>query len=239
MSKEPWLKPRSHTNRDAPETNRVTPTLMLDLDGTLVDSVPDLQASLGRLMAAHALPGFSAPEVAAMVGDGAAVLVHRAMAARDRAATQSDVDAFLADYTIHAADETRPFPGVATTLEQLHARTWRLAVCTNKPEAAARALLDQLGLTPFLGAIGGGDSFPARKPDPAHLIATISACGGDRASAVMVGDHRNDVMAAAGAGIPCIFALWGYGPAAMAEGAAAKAERFEDVPALVEMLLAG
>ncbi len=82
----------------------------------------------------------------------------------------------------------------------------------------------------FFDAIGGGDSFPARKPDPAYLLATIEAAGGDPARSVMVGDHRNDVMAAAGAGLPCVFALWGYGPASMGAGAAATANEFAEIP---------
>ena len=114
---------------------------------------------------------------------------------------------------------------------------WRLAVCTNKPEGPARAMLQALDLAEYLDAIGGGDSFPVRKPDPAHLLATIAACGGERGASVMVGDHRNDVQAASGAGIPCIFAMWGYGPEAMSEGAQAKALTFADVPAVAAALL--
>ncbi len=87
-----------------------------------------------------------------------------------------------------------------------------MAVCTNKPEAAARKLLEELGLADRFAALGGGDSFPVRKPDPRHLLATLAAAGADRQRAVMIGDHRNDVQAAAGAGVPCIFAGWGYGP---------------------------
>ncbi len=172
-----------------------------------------------------------------MVGDGAAALVQRAMTARARAASAADLDDFLADYGAHAAVESRAFPGVAETLPALREAGWRLAVCTNKPEAPARTLLEALGLLAFFDAVGGGDSFPVRKPDPAHLLATIEAAGGDRAQSVMVGDHHNDVRAAIGAGLPCVFALWGYGPVSMAEGAAARAERFADVPAIAARLL--
>jgi len=220
------------------EYDRVRPTLLLDLDGTLVDSVPDLLASVNRMMAASGLALFTAPELARMVGDGVAALVAKAMAARGREAGPGDVQAFLADYTAHAAEASRAFPGVADTLALLRSDGWRLAVCTNKPEAAARKLLDALGLLALLDAVGGGDSFRVRKPDPAHLLATLAAVGGDAAASVMVGDHRNDVLAAAGAGLPCIFALWGYGPAEMGAGAAATAERFADVPAIAAGLLA-
>ncbi len=215
----------------------VNKILVLDLDGTLVDTVPDLCASLNRLMAAHALAPFSSLEVTAMVGDGAAALVRRALAARDREPNAADLDAFLADYGVHAADASRPFPGVLRTLEQLRTDGWHLAVCTNKPEAPSRTLLEALGLLPFFDAIGGGDSFPTRKPDPAHLLSTIAAAHGDPATAVMVGDHRNDIEAARAAHIPCVFALWGYGPVAMADGATAEAERFSDLPTIAASLI--
>lgn len=217
-----------------PSPNR---TLVLDLDGTLVDSLPDIRDSLNRLMAAHRLPEFPPNEVAAFIGDGIAVLVQRAMQARQREAAPSDLDAFFADYGAHASDHSRLFPGVAETLVAARSDGWRLAVCTNKPEAPARSLLDDLGVGPLFDAIGGGDSFPTRKPDPAHLHATIAAAGGDPATSVMVGDHRNDVLAATGAGIPVIFALWGYGPPDMAAGAAARATSFEEVPGLAAGLL--
>jgi phosphoglycolate phosphatase len=112
-----------------------------------------------------------------------------------------------------------------------------LAVCTNKPEAAARALLAALGLAGSFAAIGGGDSFPVRKPDPAHVLATLAAAGGVASRAVMAGDHHNDVAAAAGAGMPCIFAAWGYGPAAMAAGAAGVAASFGELVRMAETLL--
>ncbi len=212
-------------------------TLLLDLDGTLVDSVPDLCAALNRLMQSRAIPPFSYAETAAMVGDGVAALLARAFAARGQVANAAALDAFLRDYGAHAAVETRPYPGVGPTLDALTASGWRLAVCTNKPEAPARALLAALGLAGKFAAIGGGDSFPVRKPDPRHLLATLRAAGGDAGCAVMAGDHANDVAAARGAGLPCIFAAWGYGPPAMAAGSAAIAERFDQLPAIAERLL--
>jgi phosphoglycolate phosphatase len=213
-------------------------TLVLDLDGTLVDSVPDLMAALNRLMATRGLAPFAPAQVAAMVGDGAKVLVDRAFAARGQAADAPALEAFLADYGANAAVETRAFPGVPETLARLAAEGWRLAVCTNKPQAPARSLLAALGLDGMLAAVGGGDSFPVRKPDPRHLLATIEAAGGSPAAAVMVGDHANDVAAATGAGIPCIFAAWGYGPPAMAAGAVAVAGSFAEAADRAAELLA-
>lgn len=197
----------------------MTRLAVFDLDGTLVDSAPDLHAALDRLMAARGLRGFTRSEVIGMVGDGAKVLVERALAARGQPFDQAALDAFLADYTANAAVETRPFPGIEAALDALRADGWRLAVCTNKPEAAARELLGALGLLPRFAALGGGDSFPVRKPDPAHLRLTIEAAGGPGSGVVMVGDHHNDMAAAEGAGVPAVFVGWGYGPLAMAEGA--------------------
>jgi phosphoglycolate phosphatase len=215
----------------------VNRTLLLDLDGTLVHSLPDIAAALNRLMAARALAPFSQAETATMVGDGGAKLVERAFAARDMAPDAEAVAAFSADYLAHAAVKTRPYPGVAEGLHDLANDGWRLAVCTNKREEAARALLAALGLAPLFAAIGGGDSFPVRKPDPAHLLATLAAAGGTPERAVMAGDHANDVAAATGAAVPCLFAAWGYGPPGMAEGAVARANDFPELVRIVRQML--
>lgn len=209
----------------------------MDLDGTLVDTVPDLTAALNRLMAAHALPSFSLAETASMVGDGVAKLVERAFVARDAPFDSSAVAAFSADYGAHVAVASRVYPGVLETLTGLAREGWLLAVCTNKPEAATRALLAALDLAPLFTAIGAGDSFPVRKPDPAHLLATLRAAGGEPGAAAMAGDHRNDVLAARGAGVPCVFAAWGYGTPAMAEGATAVARDFHELEAIVRRLV--
>ena len=213
------------------------PTLLLDLDGTLVDSVPDLAAALNRLMAARDLAPFSLTEVAAMVGDGVARLVARAFAARGGAADAGAVGEYAADYAARCAVASRLYPEVTETLAALVAAGWRLAVCTNKPEAPARALLGALGIGDRFAAIGGGDSFPARKPDPAHLLATLAAAGGAPEAAVMAGDHINDLAAARAAGMPGIFASWGYGPPETGQAASAVARRFAELPALAAGLL--
>jgi phosphoglycolate phosphatase len=208
------------------------PTAIFDLDGTLVDSAPDLHAALDRLMASRGLPGFRRQEVIAMIGDGAKVLVERALAARGVAFDQAALDAFLLDYGAHAAVETAPFAGIEAVLAGLREGGWRLAVCTNKPVAPAITLLQALGLADYFTAIGGGDSYPTRKPDPAHLLATLRDAGGGVAGAAMIGDHHNDMAAALGAGVPAIFAGWGYGTPVMA-GAAPVARSPGDLPALL------
>jgi len=205
---------------------------VFDLDGTLVDSAPDIHAALDRLMARRRLPGFARAEVVGMIGDGVRVLLERAHAARGITLDEASFDHFMTDYEANAAVLTQPFAGIPELLSALQASGWRLAVCTNKPEAAARVLLSDLGLDRHFSALGGGDSFPMRKPDPGHLRATLAAAGAAPEDAVMIGDHRNDIEAARDAGVRAIFAGWGYGPHSMAGGAPIAA----DVAALRAML---
>ena len=212
--------------------DRAQPCAVFDLDGTLVDSAPDLHAALDRLMAVKRLPGFARAEVVAMIGDGVRVLLERAYAARGIALDDADLQHFMTDYEANAAVLTRAFDGIPELLGGLRDAGWRLAVCTNKPEGAARVLLSGLGLDGHFSALGGGDSFPMRKPDPGHLRATLAAAGAVPEDAVMIGDHRNDIEAARGAGVRAIFAGWGYGPHSMAGGAPIAA----DVAALRAML---
>ena len=131
-------------------------TLVLDLDGTLVDSVPDLATALNRLMASRGLAPFAFPEVALMVGDGARVLVEHAFAARGGQPDEAAQSAFLVDYTANAAVDTRAFDGATETMRRMADAGWRFAVCTNKPEAATLSLLAALDLAPWFAAVGGG-----------------------------------------------------------------------------------
>lgn len=211
-------------------------TLLLDLDGTLVDTVPDLAAALNRLMIARGLAELSREQVTAMVGDGVAVLVTRAFAAYDRRPDATAIADFAADYGANAAVESRLYPDVLSVLTAMGRDGWRLAVCTNKPERAACDLLQAVGLLPLLCAVGGGDSFPVRKPNPAHLLATLARADGKPQRALMVGDHHNDVVAASGAGVPSIFAAWGYGPADMAAGSTAVAQDITQAAAIANRL---
>lgn len=212
-------------------------TLLLDLDGTLVDTVPDLAAALNRLMSARDLPPFSYRQVAAMVGDGVAALVGKGFASHGRTADADAVAAFTADYQAHVAVQSTAYRGVLVGLTELTRQGWRLAVCTNKPAGAAREVLGALGLLPLIRAIGGGDSFPVRKPDPAHLLATLALVDASADRALMLGDHRNDVVAAGQAGIACIFAGWGYGAAGMEVGSVAVAGNMADAVVIANRLL--
>ena len=187
--------------------------VVFDLDGTLIDSDPDIRAALNRVLAAEGLAPLSTEEVRSMIGDGAKALVERAFAARGRVASDAHVAAFIADYEVNAVVETAPYPGIVETLQALKEAGHPLGVCTNKPVVAARNVLAVLGLDQYFGVIIGGDSTPYRKPNPNHLAAVLQALGAAPEHAVMVGDHANDINAAAGLGVPSVFVSWGYGKA--------------------------
>ena len=206
------------------------PLAIFDLDGTLVDSAPDIRACLNRLMEREGLPPFSLPEVAAMIGDGARALLAKAFAARGVPLDEAVIAPFLDDLEANSAKLTRPYPGIPEALDALTAAGWTLAVCTNKPIAATRALLASLGLAPIFAVVLGGDSLPVRKPDPGHVQGVLAEAGTAADDAVMIGDHQNDLRAAAGAGVRSIFAAWGYGSG---EGATLRAAVPADLPALL------
>ena len=187
---------------------------VFDLDGTLLDTAPDIRVAVNRRLAAAGLAPLDLAEVAAMIGDGARVLLDRAFATRGAPVPGDAVAAFTADPDLEGGPLTTLFPGIRELLDALRGAAWRLAVCTNKPVVPARALLEHFGIGAHFGAVAGGDSFATRKPDPAHLLATMGLAGGGRA--VMIGDHANDMLAARGAGIEAIFAGWGYGAPWMA-----------------------
>lgn len=214
---------------------------VFDMDGTLLDSLPDLAASADRLLKGYGLPGISPDLVRAMVGDGVAALVRRLLvhAGPDASAidTQEAVERYMADYTPRSTEQSRLFPGTDYALNTLRAQGWRLAICTNKPVAAATRIIDALGLAGTFDTIGGGDSFPARKPNPIHLLDTIQRAHGTPMRAVMVGDHHNDIAAAEGAGVRAIFARWGYGRPDMEAGATAGGDSIAEIPHLADQLI--
>lgn len=214
---------------------------VFDMDGTLLDSLPDLAASADRLLKSYGLTGIAPEAVRAMIGDGVAALVRRLLAHAGDDAKGIDMHEatarYLADYTPRAVELSRPFPGTLHALEQLRAAGWRMAVCTNKPVAAARRIVAALDLEDWFDAIGGGDSFPVRKPDPAHLLGTIGLAGGQAARAIMVGDHHNDVLAAEGAAVRSVFARWGYGRPEMEAGATVGADSMAELPHIAAQLL--
>ncbi len=210
----------------------------LDLDGTLIDSAPDLATALNRRLAAHGRAPHPLAAVMRRIGDGARVLLSRGVASHgvtlDEAVLAAEVAAYIRDYDAHALDETRPFPGAVEALDQIAAAGFLLAIVTTKPEAPTHTILRALGLDSRFATVAGGDSFPVRKPDPGHLSGALARIGVAPRDAVMVGDHRNDLLAARGAGAASIFAAYGYGEADHAAlGAAAAIAGFGELPGAV------
>lgn len=211
--------------------------MVFDLDGTLVDALPDLTAALNRMLAPRGLAALTQADVRPMIGDGTKKLVERALAARGQPYDDATERAMVADYTEHVAGESRPYPGVNATLGRLQELGWKFAICTNKSTAATEALLAALDIAHWFAALGCGDTFPVRKPNPGHLAGTIEAAGGTVARSLMVGDHANDIAVGKALGVPTIFASWGYGKREMADGASAVAERFAALATLGPNLL--
>jgi phosphoglycolate phosphatase len=186
-------------------------TIVFDLDGTLVDTAPDLTHALNEVLTRRGHAAVSAEAIRASVGLGARVMIEEALR---RAGVTDDVEAMLAEFLIHyeanIARESRPFPGAVAALEALASGGARLAVCTNKREYLSRRLLQALELEGYFGAVAGRDTFPVSKPDPGHLTGTIALAGGKPSRAVMVGDSAVDVGTAKAAGVPVILVSFGY-----------------------------
>lgn len=215
--------------------------VLFDLDGTLVDTAPDLRGAANRLLRRHGRRGLSLDQIKAMIGDGSQTFVERAFAATGAPAGDRLNDltaAFLADYAGHETELSRPYPGVAEALERLAGRRLGLAVCTNKPEAPSRVVLEHFGLARFFAAIVGGDSIAGvRKPDPRHPLAALAALGAGPAEAAFVGDHENDAAAAHAAAIPLIAVSFGYARVPLGElGAAAVIDAWAELPAALAAL---
>ena len=191
-----------------------SPTVVFDLDGTLVDTAPDLINALNFVLAREGLPGVPLPSARNMIGAGARKLIERGLELDGRQVGLDDLtrltNEFIDRYAAHIADESRPFEGLEDALDELLARGCRLAVCTNKLEWLSKLLLDQLGLSSRFSAICGADTFGVSKPDPAILRQTVARAGGHLASTVMVGDAGTDIGVARRAGVPVIGVSFGY-----------------------------
>lgn len=188
-------------------------TIVFDLDGTLVDTAPDLTNTLNHVLKARGYAPVPAAHVREAVGRGAQAMIEQALAL---SGAQGAVDEMLAEFLVHyeanIAVESRPFPGALAALERLMAAGARLAVCTNKRERLTRLLLQALEIEHAFDAVAGRDTFSVSKPDPGHLLGTIAAAGGDPARALMVGDSAVDIQAAQGARVPSILVSFGYCP---------------------------
>jgi len=189
-------------------------TIAFDLDGTLVDTAPDLIGTLNVLLAEEGLPPLPLSEARPFIGRGARWMIERgfqaAGATLDEARAPELFDRFIARYLDHIADESLPFPGVEAALDSMKADGARLVVCTNKRTDLSLALLNALDLTRRFDAVVGADATPACKPDPRHLTTAVAAVGGAMARALMVGDAGTDAGAARAAGAPLVLVSFGY-----------------------------
>lgn len=196
-------------------------TIVFDLDGTLVDTAPDLIDALNHVLDREGLPPVPLHSARNLIGAGARKLIERGLGLEGREASTRDIDRMTADfiayYADHIADASRPFEGLEDALDDLIARGHRLAVCTNKLEWLSKRLLDRLGLSARFAAICGADTFGVAKPDPAILRQTVARAAGALSSTVMVGDAGTDIGVARRAGVPVIGVSFGYTEVPIAE----------------------
>jgi phosphoglycolate phosphatase len=189
-------------------------TVIFDLDGTLVDTAPDLVETLNVVLAREGLLPIPYDEGRTLVGGGARYMIERGLASQGESRTKADLDRmfgdFIAYYSLHVADRSRAFPGVEEALDVLTESGCRLAVCTNKLERLSTRVLDALGLSRRFAAICGQDTFGVQKPNPDFLRKTLERAGGALDRAVMVGDSPTDIATAQAAGIPVIAVDFGY-----------------------------
>ncbi len=188
--------------------------VLFDLDGTLVDSVPDVRWSLNQALAAEGRAEVSIDQVKDYVGQGARQLAERAL--RDTGGMLDDaqhkrlLDGFLNTYRDNPVQFTTVFPGVFEALSRLQARGIKLAICTNKPDVTTWPVLRTLGFDTIFPVVLCGDKARKQKPDGAHVTQTAEMLGVDPADCIMVGDSENDILAAHDANVPSVCVTFGY-----------------------------
>jgi len=211
--------------------------VVFDLDGTLIDSAADLAAAINAMLAGFGREPLSVPEVRRMIGDGVALLVARALAARhcEPADPTEAARIFMRHYESDATSRTTAFPGAAEALQALRAAGIPLALCTNKPAGISAGILESLGLAKYFARVIGGDSLPYRKPDPRVLLALLESFAVGPEDSLLVGDSEVDAATAAAAGVPFVLMKHGYrrGPAEEMHCLAAL-ESFAELPGLLD-----
>jgi phosphoglycolate phosphatase len=235
-----WWTFRRSTGTERRQDFRMSPrpTIAFDLDGTLVDTAPDLMAALNFVLGEAGLAAIEDAQMRNLVGGGARVMIERGLALHRVPAAAGDVDRmfqdFLRFYEKHIADYSKPFPGCAEMLDRLTAEGARLIVVTNKIERYSVQLLQTLGLADKFSVIAGPDTFGVRKPDPGHLLKAVERAGGDSARTVMIGDSITDVNTARAAKVPVVAVSFGYRSETIEELAADHViDRLDELPALL------
>jgi phosphoglycolate phosphatase len=218
-------------------------TIVFDLDGTLIDTAPDLIDTLNIVFAREGLPPVPYETARTLIGGGARAMIVRGLEAEGRTVVPAELERlfqdFLAHYSEHIADRSRPFPGLTDALDALAVNGSRLAVCTNKLEHLSVLLLKQLGLAHRFAVICGQDTFGVQKPDPEVLRRTIAAAGGTLRNAIMIGDSLTDIRTARAADVPVIAVDFGYTNRPVSElGPDRIISRFTDLPLAVAELFA-
>ena len=216
--------------------------VLFDLDGTIIDSAPDLHAAANNLLTEENRREISLEETIGMIGDGVPKIVERAFRATGYYATDNElkrfVGRFLEFYEPNSTKLTRLFPGCIECLKRLHEQKRYLAVCTNKPFNATSEILNRLDIAKFFTTVIGGDTLPGiKKPNPIHLLSALETIKVSPTNSVMIGDHANDVNAARAAGIPAIICRFGYtnGPAEKLQGDLI-IDHFDELPAAFNKL---
>lgn len=218
------------------------PVVVFDLDGTLLDTAPDLLRALNRILSEEGLSAVERADVAGLFGHGARALIGEGFRKGDRVLDTVRlpelVERFVAFYAAEIAAETRPYPGLVDALARLSRRGFGLAVCTNKRVVLADAVLKGTGLYTLFAAVIGGDSLPEQKPHPRPLLEAIARAGGRADRAVMVGDSETDIATARAADVPVIAVDFGYGGRPAAEfGADVVIGHYDELDRAVDRLL--
>ncbi len=216
--------------------------LAFDLDGTLVDTAPDIIGALNVILHEEGITPFHLDEARPLIGRGAMELMRRGFSLAGHPLKTEDeaplLKRMLAEYEAHIDTYSRPFEGMAEALDVLEAAGARFAVCTNKHTYLAVELLKKLKLYDRFGSVRGSDSGPPKKPDAAHLRACVDDMGGDMARCMMIGDSETDLLTARNAGVPAILFSFGYSDRPITELTPdALLDRYRDLPSAVEQLI--
>lgn len=216
--------------------------IVFDLDGTLVDTAPDLIDTLNVILTREGFDPVPFDRARAAIGAGARRLLERGLAQQGSTVAPARLDKLYADYIAHyaehIADRSRPFPGVDRALDRLSAQGYRFAICTNKLEWLSLRLLERLNLGHRFDAICGQDTFKIAKPDPEVLRRTIQRAGGDPSRAIMIGDSITDIATARAANVPVVAVDFGYTDTPVSElHPDGVISAFDELPAAIEMLM--